>query len=123
MYPVVPLLRELHRQGRLDPVQEALLAPRMPDEELYDLEADPYEIDNLAESEDPEHRRVLRQLRGVLDGWIEETGDRGRQLEPPELVQKWIEVMYGRWGGPPEELEEPYVYGTPYWPLPDDGRD
>ncbi len=122
MYPVVPLLRALHRQGKLNPVQEALLAPRMPDEELYDLEADPYEIDNLAESDDPEHRRVLGHLRGVLEGWIEETGDRGRQLEPPELVQKWIEVMYGRWGGPPEELEEPYIYGEPYWPLPGTDR-
>ena len=118
MYPVIPLLRELHKEGKLTPVQETLLAPRMPDEELYDLENDPYEINNLAGSADPEHRRQLQRLRGVLDGWIEETDDQGRRLEPPELVQQWIEVMYGRWGGPPKELEPPYVYEEPYWPLP-----
>jgi len=118
MYPVIGLLRELHEEGKLNAVQEALLAPRMPDEELYDLENDPYEIDNLAGSDDPEHRRVLRELRGALDDWIDQTNDQGRRLEPPEQVQQWIKVMYGRWGEPPEELEPPYVYGEPYWPLP-----
>ncbi|MFV2067589.1 MAG: sulfatase [Pirellulales bacterium] len=114
MYPVISLLRRLHKEGKLNAAQEQLVAPRMPDEELYDLESDPYEINNLAVSDDPEHRRMLRQLRDVLDDWIEETGDRGRRLEPPELVQQWIEVMYDRWGGPPKELAPPYVYGEPY---------
>jgi hypothetical protein len=118
MYPVISLLRELDEQGKLNAVQQALLAPRMPDEELYDLENDPYEIHNLAGSTVPEHRRVLGQLRGVLDGWIEATGDQGRRLESPSLVQQWIKVMYDRWGGPPEGLEPPYVYEQPYWPLP-----
>ena len=122
MYPVIPLLRKLHKEGKLDPVQEALLAPRMPGEELYDLKNDPYEINNLAGSADPEHRRVLQRLRGVLDTWIEETDDQGRRLEPPELVQEWIKVMYGRWGGPPKELQPPFVYGEPYWPLSQDTR-
>jgi arylsulfatase A-like enzyme len=118
MYPVIPLLRKLHEEGKLTAVQEALVAPRMPDVELYDLENDPYEIHNLAGSADPRHRRVLGHLRGVLDDWIETTHDRGRRLEPPELVQRWMKVMYDRWGGPPEDLEPPYVYGEPYWPLP-----
>ena len=47
-YPVVPLMRQLHKEGKLDPIQEALMASRLPDEELYDLETDPYEIENLA---------------------------------------------------------------------------
>jgi len=122
MYPVIPLLRELHKEGKLNAVQQALLAPRMPDEELYDLENDPYEVNNLAGSPDPEHQRVLQQLRGTLDNWIEETDDQGRHLEPPELVQQWIKVMYDRWGGPPEGFERPYVYGEPYWPLPGRSR-
>lgn len=121
MYPVIPLLRELHEEGKLNAVQKTLLAPCMPDEELYDLENDPYEINNLAGSADAEHRRVLQQLRDALDNWIEETNDRGRQLEPPELVQQWMKVMYDRWGGPPKDFEPPYVYVEPYWPLP--GRD
>ncbi len=59
----------------------------------------------------------LQRATGVLDRWIEETNDQGRCLEPPELVQRWIGVMYDRWGGPPGVLRPPYVYGEPYWPL------
>ncbi len=119
MYPVISLLRRLHKEGKLDAVQEQLLAPRLPDEELYDLKNDPYEINNLAGSADPEHRRMFGQLRGVLDNWIERTDDKGRRLESPELVQQWMKVMYDRWGYPPKELKPPFVYGKPYWPLPE----
>ena len=122
MYPVVTLLRQMHKEGKLNSVQEQLLAPCLPEEELYDLETDPHEVNNLVGSNDPEHRRVLQKLRGVLNDWIQETGDRGRHLESPELVQQWMKVMYDRWGYPPEEIQPPYVYGAPYWPLPESAR-
>jgi arylsulfatase A-like enzyme len=78
--PIVRRLRALHEQGRLDPLQEQLLfAPGRPDEELYDLQTDPHETRNLAAN--PSHGAVLKALRGRLDRWIEETGDRGRQPE------------------------------------------
>ena len=48
----------------------------MPEEELYDLDRDPHEIDNLAG--DPEHRADPGRLREVLDAWIDETDDQGR---------------------------------------------
>ena len=81
-YPVWNLLKELHAQGKLTPAQEFLCQPRMPDEELYDLESDPWEIRNLAASEQPEHRAALARLRGVLEQWIEESGDQGRTPAP-----------------------------------------
>jgi hypothetical protein len=56
----------------------------MPAEELYDLQNDPHEIDNLATSS--RHATVLNRLRSVLEKWIEETGDQGKTLEPPDLV-------------------------------------
>lgn len=83
-YPVWNLLKELHEQGRLTPVQAQLCQPTMPPEELYDLEADPHEIRNLADS--LSHAAVLKRLRGVIEKWIEETNDQGRQLEPAELA-------------------------------------
>jgi N-sulfoglucosamine sulfohydrolase len=85
-YPVWNLLKELHAQGRLTPVQEVLCAPVMAPEELYDLEADPFEIHNLAASGAPEHQAALQRLRGVLEKWIADTDDQGRIAEPPEVV-------------------------------------
>ena len=119
MYPVISLLDRLNKEGKLNAVQGQLMAPRLPEEELYDLANDPHEIRNLAGSDNPEHWRVLHQLRGALDDWIDETGDRGMRDEPPELVQQWMKVMYDRWGYPPKQLKPPYVYGDPYWPLPE----
>jgi arylsulfatase A-like enzyme len=85
-YPVWNLIKELHRDGRLTAVQARLAAPTMPDEELYDTEADPHETENLASSSLPAHQEALRRLRGVLEEWIETTDDKGRVPEPPEVA-------------------------------------
>jgi arylsulfatase A-like enzyme len=81
-YPLWTLLPQLNAAGKLTPEQAALCAPRMAEEELYDLQADPHEVRNLAKS--PEHAQVLERLQAVLNQWIEQTGDRGRQPEPPQ---------------------------------------
>ncbi|MFO0811122.1 MAG: sulfatase [Gemmataceae bacterium] len=85
-YPVWNLLKELNAAGKLDAVQAKLCAPTMPAEELYDLDHDPFEIDNLATK--PAHEAALTRLRGVLNRWIEETNDQGRTLESPELAAR-----------------------------------
>jgi arylsulfatase A-like enzyme len=85
-YPVWNLLKELHAQSKLTPEQTALCAPTMSEEELYDLQSDPHEIRNLAKS--PEHQKTLERLRTVLDKWIEETNDQGRELEPADLAAR-----------------------------------
>jgi len=84
-YPVWNLLKTLHAEGKLTPVQAALCAEAMPPEELYDLDTDPHQIRNLADL--PDHQTVLHRLRGVLDQWIEETNDQGRTLEPASIVR------------------------------------
>ena len=90
-YPMIPLRRELQAEGRLTPVQARLLAPTRPEEELYDEEADPYEIDNLAE--DPAYAAELERLRGTLDAWIAESNDQGRTPETPEIHEYWERQM------------------------------
>jgi N-sulfoglucosamine sulfohydrolase len=85
-YPVWNLLKTLHSSGKLSPVQERLCATTMPEEELYDLERDAHEIDNLAGR--PEHLATLERLRTVLEDWIVKTDDQGRIAEPPELIQR-----------------------------------
>jgi len=86
-YPVWNLLKELHAAGKLTPAQEVLCQPTMPAEELYELENDPHEIHNLAESAEPEHQRALVRLRGLVEAWIEQTDDQGRVFETPEVVR------------------------------------
>jgi arylsulfatase A-like enzyme len=78
--PIVRRLRELHEQGKLDELQERLLfAPERAPEELYDLQADPRELRNLAA--DPAHASTLADLRGRLDAWMKDSGDRGAESE------------------------------------------
>lgn len=84
-YPLWTLLPQLNAEGKLTPAQAALCAPTMPAEELYDLESDPHEIHNLATA--PEHKATLEHLRSVLENWIAETNDQGREMEPEELVR------------------------------------
>jgi len=76
-YPVWNLLKKLHAEGKLTPAQDFLCQPRMPEEELYDLQTDPNEIHNLADSKKPEDQAALKKLRATLAGWMKETGDKG----------------------------------------------
>lgn len=76
-YPVWNLLSELHAAGKLSPAQAFLCQPRQPAEELYDLETDPHQIRNLAESDQPEYRAARERLRRALEEWMEANGDRG----------------------------------------------
>ena len=71
-----------------------------PDEELYDTQADPFEIHNLAASDLPEHRDALLRLRAALDTWTVETGDRGHIPEPPGVVAPFEQEMH-EWFGTP----------------------
>ena len=84
-YPVWNLLKELDAAGKLTPLQKVLTAASMPAEELYDLTADPHEIENLAGR--PEHQATVERLRGVLEKWMVETNDQGRMPEPAEVAK------------------------------------
>lgn len=99
-YPVVRLMWQLHREGKLRPPQQALMAARLPEEELYDIDNDPYEITNLASSTRPEHRRAMTEMRSALFRWIDETGDLGRIPEPREAVDFWVREAHDRHGTP-----------------------
>ncbi|MEM7474649.1 MAG: sulfatase-like hydrolase/transferase [Planctomycetota bacterium] len=61
-------LRRLHEAGELDEHAEKLWAPRKPREELYDLEADPHELNNLAEDE--EFESIKTKLERALTVWL-----------------------------------------------------
>jgi len=74
--PFMQPLRDLFESGSLNEAQSLHLASTRPEEELYDLEADPFEIHNLAA--DPAQRDRLRAFRARLEHWVIESDDRGR---------------------------------------------
>jgi hypothetical protein len=71
------------------------MAPRKPDEELYNLTSDLWEINNLAAS--PEHQQTLKNMRAILDKWIKDTGDMGQFPEKPSAVTEQDRIkIYGK---------------------------
>ena len=73
-------LRELYAQGELagHPAERLFTVPR-PKEELYDRETDPWELNNLAD--DPAYAETLAEMRGILNAWVQATGDKGQTPE------------------------------------------
>lgn len=102
---IVQRLRELHAAQQLDELAERLLfSPTRAPEELYDLAADPFELVNLAA--DPGHQAPLRELRGRLDRWMEETQDQGREPESESRYDSDMAVYVSEDGGKnPEQLQ------------------
>ena len=86
---IVQTMRALHEAGELNALQDRPFAPTRPPEELYDLESDPHETQNLVGL--PEHGRTLENLRAIHVEWIEATRDMGLIPEPilEDLGQKY----------------------------------
>jgi N-sulfoglucosamine sulfohydrolase len=96
---VKPLMRRLHAEGKLTGPAAELMEP-LPSELLYDTQTDPHEIRSLVGSQVPAHRAARIRLRAALETWLTETGDRGRQLEPPEIVAPFEKEMHDWFGTP-----------------------
>jgi N-sulfoglucosamine sulfohydrolase len=60
----------------------------MPEEELYDMEADPWAMNNLVGSVKPEHQAALAKLRTALERWLDESDDQGRFPEPADVAAR-----------------------------------
>ncbi|MEO0414010.1 MAG: sulfatase-like hydrolase/transferase [Verrucomicrobiota bacterium] len=64
--------RQLYKKGELNEAQSQFFQPK-PIEQLYDVSADPHEINNLAD--DPAHQETLLKLRAQLSQQIREIND------------------------------------------------
>jgi arylsulfatase A-like enzyme len=92
--PCLVALRAAEAAGLLDNMQRLIFAETRPPEELYDLEADPWEVRNLAG--DPAQGEILRSLRSELDQWVEQTDDKGRTPEPEARYDADMAAYQGR---------------------------
>ena len=68
----------------LNATQSLFMQPRKPELEFYDLQADPHEVNNLASS--AKHQPMVKKFSAMLDRWIEDSGDMGREPEKPEAA-------------------------------------
>jgi len=86
--------RELYDAGELNEAQRLFFEPR-PAESLYDMEADPFQIHNLAG--DPDYENVLVQMRTLMQQRVKSMPDLSFIPEPVFLAEgKENPVEYGQ---------------------------
>jgi len=73
--PTMKAWRRLAGEGKLSGPPARYFSPTKPIEELYDTQADPHQIHNLAA--DPKYRPQLEALRAECVAWMKRTGDLG----------------------------------------------
>ena len=78
-------IRRVHAEGALPAAAELFLAASKPAEELYDLVADPHEVNNLVA--DPQFASDLNRLRKTHLDWVVETRDIGL-IPESEIVRR-----------------------------------
>jgi hypothetical protein len=70
------------------------VVPRAP-EELYDVDADPHELVNLASH--PRYSQTIGEMRRALADWMRKTGDvMAEQLSPDEFNRETGDPLPGR---------------------------
>ena len=84
--PTMQEWRRLAAEGKLNAAQSLFMAPQKPREELYDCDADPHQVHNLAA--DPKYADVLKRLRAAHEAWVEEIHDTG--FLPESSLQSYL---------------------------------
>ena len=85
--PIMQEVMRLDAESKLNAAQKAWMADTRPPEELYDVKADPFQINNLAL--DPKYKKILAEMRVLQDNWAVATNDLGRLNEPEMVEQMW----------------------------------
>ncbi|WP_436925565.1 sulfatase-like hydrolase/transferase [Halosimplex amylolyticum] len=102
-----PVMRQILERAAADELEgpEQWFDARRPAEELYDLRADPHEVDNLAG--DSEYSDTLQRFRDALDEWRDRVDDAGDTAE--------AEMVHDRYRGEeqPETAAPRFVVNAP----------
>ena len=85
--PTMQELFRLHAEGTLNTTQELWMQDRRPVHELYDVDADPFEVQNLAY--DPAHAPQLATMQEALDHWMRSNNDYGMMNEQAMVEKMW----------------------------------
>ena len=90
----------LQAERRLSGPAALWMRTSRPAEELYDVQADPEQVDDLSAS--AAHRPTLEKLRGAVTAWMARSGDQGMVNEPEMIQRMWP-------GGVQPETAQPYI--------------
>ena len=85
-HPVAREIRKLEAYDLLVGAQKLFAQPNRARIELYDIEADPWELNNLAG--DPEHVDTLRRLLDQLESW-QRDHDPWKDIPEAEMLSQW----------------------------------
>jgi N-sulfoglucosamine sulfohydrolase len=117
--PIYKEMLRLDAEDKLTGPQKSWMAYSRPPEELYDVKADPYQINNLVN--DPKLGPVLDDLRKRHKQWTFETGDMGHLNEPEMIEQMWpggkqpvTDIPYFIINSPEERASKNYRTGGTY---------
>ncbi len=84
--PMMPVFLDLKEDNRLNETQQ-IWFNRKTDEELYDCEKDPHNLNNLANR--PEFNTILLEMRRVLDQHLKNHSDKGSIPETELINTMW----------------------------------
>ena len=117
--PIYKEMLRLDAEGRLTGPQKSWMAYSRPPEELYNVKADPFQINNLVN--DPKLKTVLEALRKRHKEWTIETSDMGHMNEPEMIEQMWpggkqpvTDIPYFIINSPEERASKNYRTGGTY---------
>ena len=112
MYPMLAEMNVMFMEGKLNKDQAKFFAPNKPEFELYDIEKDPYELNNLAS--DLHYGDIKDKLLAELYNWREQINDKGVSQDfregglsskyPTRTLDEW-KVRYETW--------KPWVFREP----------
>ncbi|MCK0189965.1 sulfatase [Arenibacter sp. F20364] len=112
MYPMLAEMNVMYMEGKLNKDQAKFFAPNKPEFELYDIEKDPYELNNLAY--DLHYGDIKDKLLAELYNWREQIKDKGVSQDfregglsskyPTRTLEEWKE-RYETW--------KPWVFREP----------
>jgi len=92
-YPVLTLMQVMYKNGELNADQASFFSEYRPKEEFYDLNKDPYELHNLADSDAYNSQKT--ELKKQLDKWLRET-DFGAYPERSNEINFANKLMQGK---------------------------
>lgn len=80
--PTFRIMRQLRDAGQLTEAQQLVFKKPSPEEELFDMQADPFELNNLAN--DPAYAEQLEEFRQELEDYQERTDDELPEFRTPD---------------------------------------